>query len=231
MRPFQAGLTFKDENPSDGILKSTAIAKTPPIGMYGRSIMSISGPARSTKATPASRAVDVKSSIDRSAMRRFEPGRHTARRHILDQLRNCRPVSRQVVSLDCRADDLFPLVIHPAGLRSTALAIHQRHDRPTGSKQLDRRYAVARLISIPVASSAASAAVILPGRCFRNSRIPSARRHAASQRASSISSGNGSLIAETPPLTGRKRIGRRPAMPQASTALSRHSPYTETIRS
>ncbi|MHC2543493.1 hypothetical protein ACVINY_004205 [Sinorhizobium meliloti] len=106
--------------------------------MYGRSILSISGPARSTKATPASRAVDVKSSIDRSAMRRFEPGRNAARRHIPDQLRNCRPVSRQVVSLDCRADDLFPLVIHPAALRSTALAIRQRHDRPTGSKQLDK---------------------------------------------------------------------------------------------
>jgi hypothetical protein len=32
---FQPGLAFKDENPSDGILKSTAIAKAPPIGMYG----------------------------------------------------------------------------------------------------------------------------------------------------------------------------------------------------
>jgi len=35
MRLFQAGLAFKDENPSDGIVKTTAIAKTPPIGMYG----------------------------------------------------------------------------------------------------------------------------------------------------------------------------------------------------
>lgn len=35
MRLFQPDVAFKDENPTDGILKLTATAKTPPNGMYG----------------------------------------------------------------------------------------------------------------------------------------------------------------------------------------------------
>lgn len=35
MRLFQLGLAFKDENPSDRILRLTATAKTPSICMYG----------------------------------------------------------------------------------------------------------------------------------------------------------------------------------------------------